>query len=83
MKFEEIYCNQINIEFQYIILQLKHYISKRFRSFIGNPHGDHTSIICLLVMIYETSDRCNVSILKVHFGIVYLIGYNKIVYRIV
>jgi len=31
----------------------------------------------------ETSDRFNVSILKLHIEIVHVIGYNKVVYKIV
>ena len=42
--YKAAYYNQLNTQFQRVILQLKHYISNMFRSFSGRLHGDHTSV---------------------------------------
>jgi peptide deformylase len=37
------YYNQLNIQGQHIILQLKHYVSNMFQSFIDHHQRHHTS----------------------------------------
>ena len=63
------YYNQLNAQCQCVILQLKHYISNMFLSFLDHHQGEHTSInkyegdfmfhtyCCMasLMMIYERS----------------------------
>jgi hypothetical protein len=44
------YYNHLNAQCQCIILQLKHYISNMFRSFIDNQQEDHASFNSLMML---------------------------------